>query len=305
MIGAGRLGLALGEALSRRRYRINIAITRTSAGAQRAKLLGTLTVPTRGRPLDKLRPEHRELIQQSDQLIIATPDDSIAETANQLARLLQLSKAEKHGQRTASIAIHTSGALTSKALSPLLPLGISIASMHPLISISGGLASPSFSDIYFSLEGDGPAVRAGKQLVRDLGGNSFVIKPDDKPLYHAAALMASPNLTALIDIAVEILNHCGIASSRARKILLPLVQSTIDNLKLHAPRRALTGTFKRGDVATVRKHLQAIASERLTDAMRTYVALGRRSLNLSEVPPKKKAEIESLLRASIRRPSRR
>jgi predicted short-subunit dehydrogenase-like oxidoreductase (DUF2520 family) len=135
--------------------------------------------------------------------------------------------------------------------------------------------------------------------VRDLGGDSFVIDTKNKPLYHAAALMASPNLTALIDIAIEMLEQAGISSARARQILLPLISSTIENLVTENPRQSLTGTFKRGDIATVKMHLAAIASERLTDAMRAYVTLGKRSLQLSDISRTRRLAIESLLAGAL------
>ena len=122
-----------------------------------------------------------------------------------------------------------------------------------------------------------------------------MIDTDAKPLYHAAALMASPNLTALADIAIEMLEHVGISTNRARRILLPLINSTVENLVHQDPRRGLTGTFKRGDIATARMHLAAIASERLTDAMQAYITLGRRSLKLSDVSRTKRREMERLL----------
>jgi len=187
-------------------------------------------------------------------------------------------------------------------LKPIREQGVATGSLHPLISISGALSPrQSFSGVYFSLEGDAAAIRVGKKVVRDLGGNSFVIDPQRKPLYHAAALMASPNLTALIDIAVEMMSHCGFLPREARKMLLPLIASTVDNLVQQDTRVALTGTFKRGDIATARIHLDAIESERLADAMNAYVILGQRSLGLSEISAAKKRAIDSLLKQAMKR----
>jgi predicted short-subunit dehydrogenase-like oxidoreductase (DUF2520 family) len=108
-------------------------------------------------------------------------------------------------------------------------------------------------------------------------------------------------MTALFDIAVEMLVRCGLSRTRARKILLPLVQSTLENLRNHDPARALTGTFKRGDIATVRKHVAAIESRGLLDALEAYVVLGRRSLALSGHTPNEE-EIQRLLtRVSLRK----
>ena len=72
---------------------------------------------------------------------------------------------------------------------------------------------------------------------------------------------------------------------RARHVLLPLVESTLANLARQDPRSSLTGTFKRGDLATTIKHINAIKSEKLIDALQTYVVLGNRSLTLANHPP--------------------
>jgi predicted short-subunit dehydrogenase-like oxidoreductase (DUF2520 family) len=113
--------------------------------------------------------------------------------------------------------------------------------------------------------------------------------------------MASANLTALIDIATEMMTRCGIRSARARQILLPLIQSTFYNLNRQTPARALTGTFKRGDIDTVRVHLAAIASERLTDALLAYATLGKRALTMSGIPKSRQRAIESLLAEATQR----
>ena len=198
--------------------------------------------------------------------------------------------------------MHTSGALSSRALQPLKAQGISIGSMHPLISISDkNGAGDSLSRAFFSLEGDAAAIRVGKRVVQDLGGRSSVIDARSKPLYHAAAVMASPNLTALFDLALEMLNRCGIPNRRARQILLPLVQSTLDNLVDQEPAQALTGTFKRGDLATAKEHINAIGSAGLTDALCSYAVLGRHSLDLSRLPRARRIEIEQLLTRTLKR----
>ena len=296
------MGLALGQAVQASGHVVSLAIARTGAHARRAsKLLGTAGASLGTRTLDQLSIDHRALLQQSDLLVIATPDDSISRIAVQLAKVFKASSNDRRQSTGKRIALHTSGALASDVLKPIREQGVATASLHPLISISGALHLPrSFSGVYFSLEGDAAAIRVGKKVVRDLGGNSFVIDPQRKPLYHAAALMASPNLTALIDIAVEMMSHCGFLSSEARKMLLPLIASTVDNLVQQDARAALTGTFKRGDIATARIHLDAIESERLADAMKAYVILGQRSLGLSEISEEQKRAIESLLKGAMK-----
>src|SRR2546423_12459365 len=117
--------------------------------------------------------------------------------------------------------------------------------------------------------------------------------------------MASPNLTALFDVSAEMMTRCGLSMHDALQVLLPLVRSTVDNLAHQKPARALTGTFKRGDIGTMKKHLDAIASQRLTDALIAYAVLGKRSVKLSSLTAKQKMEIELLLDRALRRRSKR
>ena len=54
----------------------------------------------------------------------------------------------------------------------------------------------------------------------------------------------------------------------ALRVLLPLLQSTVNNLARSDPALALTGTFARGDIATVRRHLQALSRNGLRGSAR-------------------------------------
>ena len=122
-----------------------------------------------------------------------------------------------------------------------------------------------------------------KSIVRDLGGKSFSIRSEDKPLYHAAAVMTSGNVVALFDVALEMLGQCGLTPKTARSILLPLIASTVRSLETKDPVQALTGTFSRGDVETVKRHLDALKNNK--DALDLYRLLGRRSLKLTKKHP--------------------
>ena len=63
---------------------------------------------------------------------------------------------------------------------------------------------------------------------------------------------------------------------------MPLLESTVANLSVSEPAKALTGTFARGDLVTVRRHLQALANNKgLGEALTAYKLLGRRSLELA------------------------
>jgi predicted short-subunit dehydrogenase-like oxidoreductase (DUF2520 family) len=125
----------------------------------------------------------------------------------------------------------------------------------------------------------------GKAIVRDLGGHSFSIRSEDKPLYHAAAVMVSGNLVALFDVGLEMLMHCGLSRKQARDVLTPLIASTVRSLRTKDPAQALTGTFSRGDVETVKRHLAALKSAELSEALELYRLLGQRSLKVTGKHP--------------------
>jgi len=302
IIGAGRLGLALGTALRNAGVAIDVAVSRTRSSARRAeRLLRVPAVAAESKALRELPSRYRALLQQTDLILIAAPDDFVPQISKQLTDVLSSGGGGAARFRRPSAVIHTSGALTSRVLQPIQRLGIPVGSIHPLVSISGQENTQPFSSVYFSLEGHAAAVRLGKRLVRTLGGHSFVLQTRNKPLYHAAALMASPNLTALIDIAIEMMSRSGVPRAHASRMLLPLIGSTLANLSHQDPAHALTGTFKRGDLETAKMHLDAIASQRLTDALRAYLILGERSLKLSDISASKKAAIRNLLSQAAKR----
>ena len=270
VIGAGRLGTALALALTARGYSIEAVVTRNLYHARRAaKLIKPRPHALSATQLDRLP--------ASDLIFITTPDDAIPETAARLASSL------KNGHRPGRTALHASGALSSEILRDLRRVNFRIGSMHPLLSVSDPVAgAENLREAFYCIEGERHAVRVARAIVRDLGGQSFSISTGDKALYHAAAVMASGHAIALFDLAMEMVQRCGLTESRARAVLLPLIRSTLENLATREPARALTGTFARADTATVRRHLAALRSQHLLEALAAYRLLGLHSLHLAE-----------------------
>ena len=267
VIGSGRLGTALAMALEDRGYPIRSLVARHAQKARRsAKLVGAEVQALAAKQLHSLRP--------ADVFLITVPDDQIAAVAGGLSQLNFERK---------PLALHTSGALSADVLAPLSDKGWHTGSVHPLISVSDTTAT--LAGAFWSVEGDPAALRFGKTMVRDLGGNSFSIRSEDKPLYHAAAVMASGNVVALLDVALEMLICCGLTRKTARSVLLPLVASAVRSLETKDPAQALTGTFSRGDLETVKRHLAAIKSSELHDALDLYRLLGQRSMKLAKEHP--------------------
>jgi predicted short-subunit dehydrogenase-like oxidoreductase (DUF2520 family) len=278
IIGAGRLGTALARALAARGYKIEAIVARRKSHARAcAELIATQPLILTSAQLDQLP--------SSDILFITTPDDAIESVAAQLAAMLKSRVVRMKGEkgRRKRTALHASGALSSDILLSLRGAGFVTGSMHPLISVSDPVhGAESLRSAFFCIEGESAAQSVARSLVKALGAESFSINTKDKALYHAAAVMASGHMTALFDIATEMLTRCGLTATDARAVLLPLLRSTLENLYTSDPAHALTGTFARADTSTVHRHLEAINSSAMPDALATYIFLGLRSLHLAK-----------------------
>ena len=285
IIGAGRLGTAFALAFSRRGYVVQALVCRTTQSARRAAKLAGVASHT-------LALQELSLLPRSDILLLTTPDDQLSNVAKLLAAGISRDRRQR-------IALHSSGALPSDILGDLSSVGFSIGSMHPLVSVSDPESGARrLEGAYFGIEGQLAATRVARRLISAIGAKSFPIEASNKALYHAAAVMSSGNVVALADIAIEMLVRCGLTQSYARTVLIPLLQSTIENLSSRDTGKALTGPFARSDVATVRRHVPAIATSGVADALNAYVLLGRHALRIMErdgLSPKSNNELKNIL----------
>ncbi len=266
IIGMGRLGGALALALSRAGYRVENLIHRSKPAP--SDLASLISPPPHLISFDDLK----EL--SSDIIFITSTDPEISSISSHIA-----SKVKNN-----SLVFHASGSLSSEILSELANVGCGTGSMHPLLSISDPIrGSERFAGAYFCVEGQNNAVAVGKEIVTNLGGEPFSIDTRFKSLYHASAVTASGHLVALIDIATEMLSNCGLEPEEAKRILMPLVKSTVQNLQNQSNEKALTGTFARADVAAFERHIDALSHTVSDDIRRIYLELGNRALDISEV----------------------
>ena len=281
-IGAGKLGGALAIALARRGYAVENVVSRDLKHA--ADLASKISPAPIAVSLAQI-----ETIAPTEIVFITTVDSAIAATAARLAELPQFAKRD-------TIFLHTSGALSSEILAVLRDGNGKIGSLHPLVSVSDSMiGADKFANAYFCIEGESEAVAVARKIVTDLGGNGFSIAAEHKPLYHAAAVTSAGHTVALFDAAAAMLENCGLANDQARRILLPLLHSAVENLSKQTPSAALTGTFARADVDTLQKHLAAIKALDDANLLAIYLELGKRSLKLAREQGADTAKIEQML----------
>jgi predicted short-subunit dehydrogenase-like oxidoreductase (DUF2520 family) len=241
LIGAGKLGTSLALALFQKGYKI-LAVADTDEGAARE------AAQAFGSPLATADPA--TAAKEADLVIMAVPDSAVKMVSENLAA----KQAFKKGQ----IVCHTSGFLPAGALVSLKLFGVYTMSLHPFVSIAAKMQAASLAGAYFALEGDALAVEQAKEIVAALDGFSITVKPQDKPLYHAAGAMSSYLAVALWLGAEQALIKSGADQESAGQMVAGMLRSLEQNVKQNGLAGALTGPIMRGDLTTVQGHLQAL-----------------------------------------------
>ena len=192
---------------------------------------------------------------RTDVLVIATPDDAIETVAGSVRSV------------DSTLVVHLSGALGLAVLNGHPRR----AAMHPLVSLpTPDLGAERLRGAWFAVAGD-PGVDS---LVKALGGRSFPIDDDSRPLYHAAAVISSNHLVALLGQTERV----AVAAGVPLEVMLDLAQGTLDNVRRLGPAAALTGPAARGDEATIARHLEALPA----DEHALYEALVREAQRLAD-----------------------
>jgi len=263
IIGAGRLGTSLGRALAEAGYTIAALTCRRVASARESRrIIGQGKVFTR----------NAEAVEKGRLIFLCLPDEKIRKEASALART-RIDWSRK-------IVYHTSGLLSSAALKPLQNRGAATASFHPVQSFPSKNTPPShFKGVYFGLEGGRRALIPAKEIVGRLGGRALIVPAEAKPLYHAACSIASNLLVVLLDAAERLLVQAGIEKQTAGRLLFPLVEGTLQNVKKFDTAAALTGPLARGESAAIRAHLKALRS--FPEISRAYRQLGQVGLEIA------------------------
>lgn len=279
VVGAGRLGGALAEALVEAGYPLAAVAGRDPGSPDAlARRLGNAGA-TRSVAASEL-PAHVDVV------FVAVPDEAVAAVASDLP------------WRAGQVAIHCAGALGLDALAGARTRGALAGCLHPLQSFPEGTGGAArFRGIACGVEGDGAVAGALEALCRDLGATSFSLAGVDRARYHAAAVFASNYVVALHAAAERAWTLAGLPGARAREALAPLTLGTAGNvarLPLHA---ALTGPIARGDADTVARHLTALATA--PDLADLYRRLGATLLDIGlPLAPEERAALERALSAT-------
>lgn len=272
IIGLGRLGSAFAAALATSGTPVLVASRRPIADAWR-EVSGIEVVTAEA------------LLARCETVFLTVPDRAIAEVAAALP------------WRSGQAVVHHSGALDLDALAGAAARGAVAGCLHPLQTFPTGVrpqeALALFRGIVCGVEAPEPLGSRLEALAARLGAQTVRLEGVDRALYHAAAVLASNDVVALMAAAARTWALAGLPPEAAREALAPLLLASAHNVTALPLERALTGPIARGDVATVERHLHALATA--PDLAVLYRALAGELLTLDLGHP---AEVtEALSRA--------
>ncbi|HEV2690841.1 MAG TPA: DUF2520 domain-containing protein, partial [Bryobacteraceae bacterium] len=270
----GSLATFLASALCKSGYFVTEIISRNSTPSRRHAR--ALACRVGGRAVTE---QTAEL--DADLVWLCVPDRSIRDVASSLAA---------RGKGKVRFAFHSSGALLSRELYSLRRSGAAIASVHPLMTFVPR-SHPSLVGVPFALEGDGTATRLARQIVRDLGGESFALPAARKAAYHTWATLTSPLWLAFLVTLEEAARVAGLTRAKARRMSLPIIRQTLENYARLGPESSFSGPIIRGDVATAAKHLAVLKKHPAVRSV--YVALALAALD--RLPAKNRKQLRRLL----------
>ena len=257
IVGAGRVGRALGRRLHETGWKVTLVAARTQASAKSAVRFIGDGRPTVGIPAT---------LATAATILLTVPDDAIAPATMELARNV--------GQELRSkVVLHTSGALDSSVLEPLRQYGAVVGAMHPLQTFNG-VSVPPLAGKVFAIEGDELAVRMARRIARSLGGVPVGVSAAKKPLYHAAGPFAASLILAMEEAGVRMFMSAGFKRREAQRALLSLTRQVLENYEKLGPQKAWTGPLARGDFRVVAAHEETL-SQLQPEFLDAYRAVSR------------------------------
>lgn len=253
IVGAGRLGTALGVLLQRTGHQITGFSSQSGVSLDAAAALLGL----------KGSVDPAEAARGADAIVLSVPDDALAEACGELC--------DGGVIGPATFVVHTSGARGLEVLELAARLGAQTLAVHVLQSIPDAAAGIGrIPGSWFGVTCEDDLRPWAEELVSGFGGKVLWVRNEDRPVYHLAAVIASNFLVTLADLAGRTFGNF--------EPFVPLMRGTLENIERLGPGRALTGPVARGDAGTLERHIAAIDNETVRDA---YSAMSSAAIDLA------------------------
>ncbi|MCL2463957.1 MAG: DUF2520 domain-containing protein [Micrococcales bacterium] len=270
VVGAGRVGAVLGNALRAAGH----PVVAVSAVSQESRERAEMLLP--GVPILQVS----EVVRRAELVLLAVPDDALAALVAGLAA----TGAWQAGQ----LVVHTAGRFGTAVLGPARAAGAIPLALHPAMTFTGtSLDLHRLEGCPFAVTAPAVVLPIAQALVVEIGGEPVVVAEESRGLYHAGLAHGANHLVVLVAQAAAALAGAGVADPG--RMLRPLLEAALDGA-LRAESRAggpgaigaLTGPVRRGDVGTVAEHLAVLtglaASTGAVDVVAGYRGLARAAI---------------------------
>jgi predicted short-subunit dehydrogenase-like oxidoreductase (DUF2520 family) len=259
-IGAGTVGTALSVRLGSKGYPVVAVSSRSRTSAENlARAVNGCHVY-----------DSNQGVADNAQLVfITTPDDAIASVVSQIR------------WHPGQSVVHCSGADSTDILQPAKESGAQVGAFHPLQTFASvKQAIENIPGSTFAVEAREPLLKTLKDMATALDGHWVELKASDKVLYHAAAVIACNYMVTLVKLATDLWQTFNVPPHQATRALLPLLKGTIHNIETVGIPQCLTGPIARGDIGTIKKHLDAL-NQTAPQLVSTYRELGLQTIPIA------------------------
>lgn len=210
IIGAGPVGVILGQALAGAGHLLSGISAVSAANVERAEAI----LP--GVPLMEIP----DLLAASDLVLLAIPAEQIEPSVTGWAELGLW--------RSGQILLHTAAEYGVGVLQTAVRQGVIPLAIHPAMRFTGtSLDLQRIRESYFAVTAPPVAIPIAQALVIEMGGEPLLISEAQRAKYSEAIDVASSFSAMVINQAIGLLNEIDVPV--AREILGPLVRSSVEH----------------------------------------------------------------------------
>jgi predicted short-subunit dehydrogenase-like oxidoreductase (DUF2520 family) len=232
IIGGGRAAWAFGSAWRLAGWEISGVALREGSASPLADLLHAPLL------------SNEELAARSSVLLLAVSDRAIEAVAASVASSLP----------AGSDVFHVSGSLPSTAIPH--PRAFSL---HPFRALPPVGQPVTLAGALLVFEGPDASLGLATRFAEAAGARIARIAAAQKPVYHAAAVLAANDVAALLDLSSAMLAEMGLQDLDGE--IAALADTAIVNwLTAEGPAR-FTGPIARGDYGVLRRHVEALQAQ--------------------------------------------
>ncbi|MDG2423558.1 MAG: DUF2520 domain-containing protein [Phycisphaerales bacterium] len=238
IIGAGALGQALTMSLHAAGRSIDLVVSRSD---ERGQALADAVGARRANSPEGI---------SSQAIILCVPDDHIESVSKQLTA------------PSGSIVAHCAGSRGLDVLHAASSTGAHVGSIHPVMVLAqAGRGPDALQGATAAIEGNhvsGPWLR---QLAEDIGMHAVEIPAENRALYHLSASLVGGLMTGLLAASADLWELLGLDRNTAASALAPMVREAGRNLEELGVPKVVMGPAARGDIGTIKCHLEVLASQ--------------------------------------------